>query len=201
MLPVIAEDLNADGNVDIFAGSSVAQRNAIYGNRGYGSFTTPVMHKPGIFPDEAYLRGARGLAAGDVTGDGANDLLLGGVDGSLVLIPNNALADRKPTENPKIAERVLARTKILTVQLRGKIGVLGATVSLADDKGRIIGMRTIGSNIATGCRGPDVVNLAVREPAGGHVLKVSYADGTVQRWPVDLTNAAQHTTRQAEKNP
>jgi hypothetical protein len=197
MLPVIAEDLNADGNVDIYAGSRAVHRNAIYGNRGYGSFTTPVLHKPGIFPGEANQRGAWGLAAGDAKGDGTNDLLLGGADGSLVLIPNNVLADRKPTENPTLAERVLARTKILTVHVRGKVGVLGAVVTLADDKGRVVGMRVIGSNVATGCRGPDTVNLAVRQP-GAYTLTVRFSDGHVQRQPVDLTKEP-HVTMTAAR--
>jgi len=197
MLPVIAEDLNADGNVDVFAGSRAVFRNAIYGNRGYGSFTTPVLHKSGIFPGGAYQRGAWGLAAGDAKGDGTNDLLLGGADGSLVLIPNTVLADRKPKENPTAVEQVLARTKILTVHVRGKVGVLGAVVTLADINGRVVGLRTIGSNVATGCRGPDTANLAVRQP-GAYTLTVRFSDGHTKKWPVDLTKEP-HVTMTAER--
>ncbi len=199
MGPVIAEDLNADGNVDLFAGSRVVQRNAIYGNRGYGSFTTPVLHKPNLFPGPAYLRGALGLAAGDADGDGANDLLIGGADGNLVLVPNAALAGRAPKDHPTLVEQVLERTKILTVHVSGKTGVLGATVTLVDSTGKVVGLRAIGSNVATGCRGPDTVNLAVREPAGAHVLKVAFSDGTKQEWPVDLAGAARQIAIQAEK--
>ena len=197
MLPVIAEDLNADGNVDLYAGSGVAARNAIYGNRGYGSFTTPVLHKRGLFPGEAHRRGAWGLAAGDAKGDGTNDLLLGGIDGSLVLIPNNVMAERKPVENPTSVQRVLERTKILTVHVRGKVGVLGAIVTLADDKGHVVGLRMIGSNVATGCRGPDTVNLAARQP-GAYTLSVRFSDGHVRKWPVDLTKEP-HVTMTAAR--
>ncbi|MBC8002262.1 MAG: VCBS repeat-containing protein, partial [Opitutaceae bacterium] len=185
MGPVIAEDLNADGNVDIFTGSRVNQRNAIHGNRGYGSFTTPVLHKPNIFPGPAYQHGALGLAAGDADGDGANDLLIGGADGNLVFVPNAALAERAPKEHPTLMQQVLERTKILTVHVSGKVGVLGATVILIDDKDRVVGKRVIGSNVATGCRGPDTINFAVREP-GPLTVTVRFSDGKTKSWPVDL---------------
>ncbi len=201
MGPIIAEDLNADGLVDLYSGSRSVFRNAIHGNRGYGSFTTPVMHKPDIFPGPAYLHGALGLAAGDADGDGANDLLIGGADGNLVVVPNAALAGRGAKENPTIAERVLARTKIVSVQVSGKLGVLGATVSLADSTGTVVGLRVIGTNVATGCRGPDTVNLAVREPDAAHVLTVTYADGKKQTWPVDLSGPARRIVLQAQKSP
>jgi len=200
MGPLIAEDLNADGNVDLYAGSRLDYRNAIYGNRGYGSFTTPVLHKPDIFSGPAYQHGALGLAAGDANGDGANDLLIAGVDGNLVLIPNAALAERTPKENPTQAEQVLERTKILSVQVSGKVGVLGAVVSLTDSKGRVIGMRVIGTNVATGCRGPDTVNLAVREP-GAMRLSVRFSDGHKQEWPVDLTASERCLTLRAARGP
>jgi hypothetical protein len=39
--------------------------------------------------------------------------------------------------------------------------------------------RTVGTQVLTGCRGPDTVNLAVREP-GDYTLRVRFADGTVK---------------------
>ncbi len=198
MLPVIAEDLNADGNVDIYAGSRIAVRNAIYGNRGYGSFTTPVLHKPGIFPGPAHTRGALGLAAGDAKGDGTNDLLLGGADGTLTLIPNAVQTERKPKEHPTLVERVLERTKILSVRVTGKVGVLGAVVTLTDQNGVVVGIRVIGANVGTGSRGPDTVNLAARQP-GTYTLTVRYSDGHERKWPVDLTKE-RHVVLTAERN-
>ena len=199
--PIIAEDLNADGLVDLYSGSRSDVRNAIHGNRGYGSFTTPVMHKPDIFPGPAYLHGALGLAAGDADGDGANDLLIGGTNGNLVLVPNACLDGRAAKENATIAEKVLQRTRILSVQVSGKTGVLGATVTLVDSTEKIVGLRVIGSNVATGCRGPDTVNLAVRQPAGAHTLKITWSDGAKQQWPVDLSGASHRTTLLAERKP
>ncbi len=198
MLPVLAEDLNADGYVDIYAGSRSVSRNAIYGNRGYGSFTTPAVHRKDIFPGAAHQRGAWGLAAGDANGDGANDLLLGGADGSLVLIPNNVLAERQPKKTSTQSEQVLLGTKMLTVRVGGKIGVLGAVVSLADKDGRVVGLRSIGSNVATGCRGPDTVNFAVRQP-GPMKLTVRFSDGVTKTWPVDLAIKDRRVELHAEK--
>ncbi len=180
MFPVIAEDLNADGLVDLYVG---ARKAAL--SRAYGSFTTALSHKPDIFADESHERGAWSLAAGDADGDGVNDLVLGCADGSLRLIPNDSLRLRQPKENQSLDEVLLAKVGILSVHVRGKRGVLGARVTLADSQGKIVGMRDIGANIATGCRGPDTVNLAVQEP-GKCLLTVRYADGKVRTWPITL---------------
>jgi len=111
--------------------------------------------------------------------------VLGGADGSLRLIPNDSLRLRQPKENQSLDEVLLAKVGILSVHVRGKRGVLGARVTLADSQGKIVGMRDIGANIATGCRGPDTVNLAVQEP-GKCLLTVRYADGKVRAWPLTL---------------
>lgn len=182
-LPLIAEDLNADGNVDLYVGSRSGKANIYYLNRGYGSFMSPARYKPTILPGTAHGLGAWGLAAGDVNADGANDLLIGAPNGNLTLIVNDTLSQRVPAENPISQQKKLEQTCIVSVHVTGKIGVLGATVTLADAKGRIVGRRDIGSNIATGNRSPDTVNLAVREP-GAHTLTVRYSDGTIRTWPV-----------------
>lgn len=198
MFPVIAEDLNADGLVDLYVGSRKPAQNALYLSRGYGSFTTAVSHKPDIFVGESHERGAWALAAGDADGDGVNDLLVGCADGSLLLIPNDSLRLREPKEHPTSDQALLAKAGILSVSVRGKHGVLGARVTLADAQGRIVGMRDIGSNIATGCRGPDTVNLAVRE-TGPQVLTVRFSDGKTQTRPVELRSAA-HLTLVVERD-
>lgn len=40
--------------------------------------------------------------------------------------------------------------------------------------------RTVAAQVLTGCRGPDTLNLAVREP-GDYTLSVRFADGTVKK--------------------
>jgi len=186
---LVAEDLDADGHVDIYVASRKAFPGKYYVNRGYGSFMCPNKYKPAIFPPEAQDNGAGGIAAGDVNGDGANDLLVAGVDGRLLLLVSHVLDRRYSLDKPVRQDQTLANAKIVTVKVGGKIGVLGAEVSLVDAKGVVECRRTIGSNLATGCQGPDTVNLVTREPQGAHSVKVRFSDGTTQEWPVDLSGS------------
>ncbi len=185
-LALIAEDLDADGTVDLFVASRDQLPCKFFANRGYGSFTCPTKYKAGIIPEVALQFGAWGLAAGDANGDGANDLLLGGVDGRVLLLVNGTLDDRplQPPENAKFTQQVLARSRILSVTVTGR-GTMGAEVVLTEEAGRVLSRRTVGDNIVTGCRSPDTLNFAVREP-GPLKVTVRYTDGVVKSWPVDL---------------
>jgi hypothetical protein len=191
LLMAVAEDFTADGTVDAYVASRFPGQKALYlMNRGYGSFMLSEKYAEWkVVPPEIYNRGAGGLAAGDATGDGANDLLFGGLDGSLVLLVNDALAARKPKERPKYHEAKLLQTRILTVIVRGRTGVIGAAVSLATADKRVVAVRRIGSNVGTGCRGPDATSIAVREP-GTYTLAVRFSDGAVLTRTVDLTAKA-----------
>ncbi len=210
-LAVLAADLNVDGRVDLYTASrSAGVSNAFHANRGYGSYMNSVKAKPAGFPD-AHRTGAWGLAAGDVDGDGANELLLGGVDGNLTLLVNETLRERKPKLNPTYHEAKLLGTRVLSVHVTGKVGVLGAVVTLAEAPsakkgssiggagGRVIARRSVGTQFLTGCRGPDTINLAVREP-GRYVLAVRYADGHERTWPVNLSaSTSTHVKLRAER--
>ena len=138
---------------------------------------------PGLYDSEAFgkahSKGAGGVAAGDVNGDGMNDLLLGHADGEITLVLSGAAEMRKPTEHPTWHEKKLQQTCVVSVTLTGR-GVVGADVRLVDAKARIILRRTVAAQVLTGCRGPDAVNLAVREP-GDYTLQVRFADATVKR--------------------
>jgi len=107
-----------------------------------------------------------------------NDLLLGHADGTVNIIVSGAANIREPTEHPTYHEKKLQQTCIVSVSLAGH-GVLGADVQLVDGNGNTALRRTVGTQVLTGCRGPDIVNLAVRDPAG-YTLRVRFADGTIK---------------------
>ena len=65
------------------------QKNQFHTNRGYGSFMDATLYNDAAFGD-AHGKGAWGAAAGDINGDGMNDLLLGHVDGSITVMLSGA---------------------------------------------------------------------------------------------------------------
>lgn len=193
---LIAEDLHASGNLDLYAIShSPSSGGNLYVNRGYGSFMVSTRYKADAIPGTAHKSGAGGVAAGDATGDGANDLLLGGVDGRLVLLVNDVLTGRGADENPNRQDAVLARTALLSVTVTGPRGVVGASVTVITPDDRMVAQRTIGTNHATGCRGPDVATLAIREP-GDYRVRVRWSDGHQSVLPITLAEKT-HTTLRA----
>ncbi|MEX0653732.1 MAG: VCBS repeat-containing protein [Phycisphaeraceae bacterium] len=197
-LATLPADLNADGTVDLFTLSrEPGTANIFHANRGYGSFMAPENYLTyDAFPGEGYDRGAAGAAAGDVDGDGAEDLLLAGADGVLRLWMNGALEHREAGEAATTQQRTLARTALLNIRLDRPRGVVGATVRL--ERGdEVVALRPVGTTVLTGCRGPDAVSLAVREP-GEHRLIVRYADGHERSVTLTLESGGRHAISDAE---
>jgi len=80
----------------------------------------------------------------------------------------------------------------VSVSLKG-LGTLGADVQLVDGGGKTTLRRTVGTQVLTGCRGPDTVNFAVREP-GDYTLRVRFADATVQEAKITI-GESRHVSR------
>ncbi len=182
----IAEDLSANGEVDVFSVTRLTESssNVFHLNRGYGSFMYPERYEV-VFPGKSYTIGAGGAAAGDMDGDGANDLVLGGLDGRLVLSPNETLALRTPKEHPKQEEAKLLATRILTVTPKAKVGLRGAKLWMENAAGETVAMRVLGAGSPAGSQGPDVVNFAIREP-GDYTLHIRYSDGETKSQSVKI---------------
>jgi len=187
MQAVIAEDLNADGTVDTYGLSRNPVASILHSNRGYGSLMADHKYDRDIYPGSAHYQGAWGAAAGDVDGDGVNDLLLAGHDGTITLLINDALSLRQPQENLPYHDQLRQQARYLTVALTGRLGVLGAEIALVEADGRVAARRIIGSNVATGCRSPDAASIAVLWP-GIYRLDVRFSNGVRKIQSVDLTS-------------
>jgi len=187
----LAEDLNADGTVDLYAASRMKGVASFYSvNRGYASFMMPEKYSAGkVVPPSVYNRPAWGLAAGDVNGDGAADLLVGGLNGKLSLLINETLADRpaKADISSTHTVRTQIRTRIVTVRPAGPKGLTGCRLTLLDAKGKPVTHRWIGGNIGSGCCGPAQLTLAVRQP-GDYTLQLRMGDGSIRRKTITIND-------------
>ena len=187
-LATFAADLNLDGHVDFYTISSANNgHNRFIINRGYGSFMLASVHKhyEHMFAGPAHEQGGLAATVGDIDDDGAPDLVLGNRQGHLTVISNDTLATRQPIPYAPREIAVLQETRLLSVRVLGSKGVVNARVRLFDTNKRLIARRDLGTNIGSGCCGPNRVTLAVRQP-GCYQLVVTYADGLERSQRVDL---------------
>ena len=166
LLMAVAGDLNADGHVDLLAGNP---RGASFfvTNRGYGSFMQDAKWaRTPVFPAEVYNNGIKGIAVGDVTGDGANDLFVSRPDGMLTLLVNKSLDIRKTEREPATlnAELKQIQARIVTVQVNATRGATGSQLRVMHADGQLLTRRFIGTNSGIGCAGPHQSSIAIRDP-------------------------------------
>jgi len=184
-MAVLVEDLNADGLVDVFTASRTGV-NAYHTNRGAGSFMNGPKYDSNAFPSDMMNIAVAGMAAGDATEDGANDLLIGGKDGSLNLYINRTLDSRyEPGLGTLYHARKRYETKLLAVDVGGPKGVVGAKVTVIAEDGRVAASRQLGTNINTGSCSPTTLNIGIREP-GKYKLAVEWSDGVRCERPIEL---------------
>jgi len=183
----LAEDLNADGEVDLYTASGSAGSTDVFLlNRGAGSFMRPLKYDEEVMPGPAHKAGSWGVAVGDVDGDGANDLLLGGSDGTVSLLLNAALDQRRNLDEAAAAALVkLAQAHTLAITVKDPRGKVGASLSVTDGQGQIVALRRIGANAVAGSWSGGPLQVTLLE-VGTYTLTLRRSDGRVTTKPLTV---------------
>jgi len=132
------------------------------------------------FPGEGYAAGSWGVAVGDVNGDGAMDMLLGGSDGGVRLLLNDSLSLRGNVDENTASFYLtqLTGARIIKVDLTGR-GALGASITLRhDERNVVVAQRSMGGNGVAGSWSGGPLAIAIREP-GNYSLTVRRSDGGI----------------------
>ena len=140
-----------------------------------------------VVPPDVYNQAAWGLAAGDVNGDGAVDLLVGGLGRQAVAAGQRNLERSAPQAEVSTTHdlRKQIQTRIVTVKPAGGKGLLGCRLTLLDEQGQAGDASLDRHEHRRGLLRPRPDDPG-HTRTGNYTLHLRRSDGTEQKKPLTI---------------